>query len=76
MVEHRLGAAEAANIFRIRPGGVLDNVSPAKLPPLPAGELSQEPVHTAWKRVGSAVSNADRYTLIIRSLYLTGTGGK
>jgi protein-tyrosine phosphatase len=49
MVEHRLGAAEAANIFRIRPRGVLDNVSPARLPPLPAGELSQEPVRSGWK---------------------------
>jgi protein-tyrosine phosphatase len=49
MVEQRLGAAEAANIFRIRPRGVLDNVSPANLPPLPAGELSQEPVKRGWK---------------------------
>jgi protein-tyrosine phosphatase len=49
MVEHRLGSAEAANIFRIRPTGVLDNVSPAKLPPLPAGDLSQEPVQSGWK---------------------------
>jgi protein-tyrosine phosphatase len=49
MVEQRLGAAEAANIFRIRPRGVLDNVSPAKLPPLPAGDLSQQPVQSGWK---------------------------
>jgi protein-tyrosine phosphatase len=49
MVEQRLGAAEAANIFRIRPSGVIDNVSPAKLPPLPAGELSQEPAQSGWK---------------------------
>jgi protein-tyrosine phosphatase len=49
MVEHRLGAAEAANIFRIRPRGVIDNVSPAKLPPVPGSELSQQPAQRGWK---------------------------
>src|SRR5262245_848686 len=49
MVEHRLGVAEAANIFRIRPRGVLDNESPAKLPPLPASDLNQQPVQGGWK---------------------------
>jgi protein-tyrosine phosphatase len=49
MVEQRLGAAEAANIFRIRPRGVLDNISPAKLPSLPAGDLSQQAVRSGWK---------------------------
>jgi protein-tyrosine phosphatase len=49
MVEHRVGAAEAANIFRIRPTGVLDDVSPAKLPPLPAGDLSRQPGQSGWK---------------------------
>jgi protein-tyrosine phosphatase len=49
MVEQRLGPAEAANIFRIRPRGVIENVSPAKLPPLPAGDLSQQPVQSGWK---------------------------
>jgi protein-tyrosine phosphatase len=51
LVEHRLGAAEAANMFRTRPRGVLDNVSPAELPPLPAGDLSEEPVQSGWKRL-------------------------
>jgi protein-tyrosine phosphatase len=49
MVENRLGAAEAANIFRIRPRGVIDNESPAKLPPVPGSELSQQPVQKGWK---------------------------
>jgi protein-tyrosine phosphatase len=49
MVEQRLGAAEATNIFRIRPKGVIDNVSPAKLPSLPGSELSQQPVQKGWK---------------------------
>ena len=49
MVEQRLGAAEATNIFEIRPMGVIDNVSPAKLPPLPGSELSQQPVQRGWK---------------------------
>ena len=48
-VEQRLGTAEATNIFRIRPRGVIDNVSPAKLPPLPGRELSQQPVQGGWK---------------------------
>jgi protein-tyrosine phosphatase len=50
IVEQRLGAAEAANIFRIRPRGVIENVSPAKLPPLPASESSDEQsVQRGWK---------------------------
>ena len=59
MVEQRLGAAEATNIFRVRPRGVIDNVSPAKLPPLPGSELSQQPVAEGLERIGSAISNAD-----------------
>jgi hypothetical protein len=55
MVEHRLGAAEAANIFRIRPRGVLDNESPAKLPPLPAGDLSQEPAQSGWRGLAQRI---------------------
>ena len=55
MVEHRLGAAEAANIFGIRPRGVLDNLSPAKLPALPAGDLSQEPMQSGWKGLAQRI---------------------
>ena len=49
MVEHRLGATEAGNIFRTRPKGVIENVGPAELPPLPAGDSSQQPVQSRWK---------------------------
>src|SRR5262245_34152073 len=49
MAEHRLGAAEANNIFQVRPRGVIENVSPAKLPPLPGSELSQQQVPRGWK---------------------------
>jgi protein-tyrosine phosphatase len=49
LVEQRLGAEEANNIFCIRPRGVVDNVSPANLPPLPATKLSQAPVQRGWK---------------------------
>jgi hypothetical protein len=66
MVEHRLGAAEVANIFHIRPRGVVDNESPAKLPPLPAGAMSQQPVQSGWK--GLSVPDADRYTLIFDAI--------
>jgi protein-tyrosine phosphatase len=48
LVEQRLGAAEADNIFRLRPSGVIENISPAKLPPLPASGLSQQQVG-GWK---------------------------
>src|SRR5207249_11676772 len=47
MAEHRLGAAEAANIFRIRPRGVIENVSPGMLPPVPGSELIQR--EGGWK---------------------------
>jgi protein-tyrosine phosphatase len=47
MVEQRLGAAEAVNIFRIRPTGVIENVSPAKLPPLPGSAQTQQ--QSGWK---------------------------
>ena len=49
MVEQRLGATEADNIFRTRPKGVIENISPAELPPLPARESSQQPVQSGWK---------------------------
>jgi protein-tyrosine phosphatase len=49
MVERRLGAAEAANIFHIRPRGVVDDESPTKLPPLPASDLRQQLVESGWK---------------------------
>ena len=49
MVEQRLGAAEASNIFQVRPRGVIDDVSPAQLPPLPERELGQEEVSRGWK---------------------------
>jgi protein-tyrosine phosphatase len=49
MVEQRLGPEEANNIFRIRPSGVIENVSPAKLPPLPGSGLSQQQVQRGWK---------------------------
>ena len=49
IVEQRLGAQEADNIFRVRPMGVIENVSPAKLPPLPVNELSQQQVQRGWK---------------------------
>ena len=49
MAEQRLGAAEAGNIFLIRPIGVIDNVSPAKLPPLPTSESNPETVQSRWK---------------------------
>ncbi len=51
LVEQRLGAAEADNIFQVRPSGVIDNVSPAKLPPLPERELSQKPARSGWKEL-------------------------
>ncbi len=49
MVEQRLGALEADNIFRIRPTGVIENISPAKLPPVPGSELSEQHVQRGWK---------------------------
>jgi protein-tyrosine phosphatase len=49
MVEQRLGVTEAANIFQVRPKGVIDDVSPAQLPPLPGGELGQQRVRKGWK---------------------------
>ncbi len=49
LVEQRLGAAEADNIFGVRPSGVIDNISPAKLPPLPGNDLSQQQVQRGWK---------------------------
>jgi protein-tyrosine phosphatase len=49
MIEQRLGTAEANNISRVRPRGVIENVSPAKLPPLPGSELSQPQVQRGWK---------------------------
>jgi protein-tyrosine phosphatase len=49
MVEQRLGAAEADNIFRERPSGIIDNISPAKLPPLPGSDSSRQQVQRGWK---------------------------
>ena len=47
MVEQRVGAREATNIFEVRPRGVIDDVSPAELPPVPGRELGQQP--RGWK---------------------------
>jgi len=49
MVEERLGVQEADNIFRVRPSGVIENISPAKLPPVPGNELSEQQVQRGWK---------------------------
>jgi protein-tyrosine phosphatase len=49
MVERRLGAVEASNIFQIRPRGVIDDESPAKLPSLPGSQLSEQSVERGWK---------------------------
>jgi protein-tyrosine phosphatase len=49
MVERRLGAAEAANIFLIRPKGVIDNLSPALLPVLPGDRASQQSSEGGWR---------------------------
>jgi protein-tyrosine phosphatase len=49
LVEQRVGAAEANNIFCARPEGVVENISPAKLPPIPGTELSQQQVQRGWK---------------------------
>jgi protein-tyrosine phosphatase len=55
MVEQRLGAAEATNIFEVRPRGVIDDVSPAQLPPLPARELGQQPAPRGWKGLAQRI---------------------
>ena len=55
MVEQRLGAAEASNIFQVRPRGVIDDVSPAQLPSLPGRELGQQPVRKGWKRLAQRI---------------------
>jgi len=47
MVAQRLGAAEATNIFLIRPRGVIDNLSPAMLPSLP--HASRRPTQSGWR---------------------------
>jgi protein-tyrosine phosphatase len=49
LVEQRVGEGEAANIFEIRPRGVIDNVSPAQLPTVPGNEPSKQPVQKGWK---------------------------
>jgi protein-tyrosine phosphatase len=49
MVEQRLGAMEATNIFDVRPKGVIDNSSPTQLPSLPGRGLGQQPVPRGWK---------------------------
>jgi protein-tyrosine phosphatase len=49
IVERRLGAAEASNIFLIRPKGVIDNLSPAMLPALPGGHSSQRSTQGGWR---------------------------
>jgi len=55
MVEQRLGAAETSNIFQVRPRGVIDDVSPAQLPPLPGREPGQQPVRKGWKRLAQRI---------------------
>jgi protein-tyrosine phosphatase len=49
IVEHRLGAAEAANIFLTRPKGVIDNLSPAMVPALPGDHASQRSTQAGWR---------------------------
>jgi len=49
IVERRLGAAEAANIFLIRPKGVIDNLSPALLPVLPGGRAGRRSSEGGWR---------------------------
>src|SRR5262245_731610 len=49
IVERRLGAAEAANIFLVRQRGVIDNLSPATLPALPGDHASQRSAEGGWK---------------------------
>jgi len=55
MVEQRLGAAEASNIFQVRPRGVIDDVSPAQLPPLPGRELGHQSVTRGWKGLAQRI---------------------
>jgi protein-tyrosine phosphatase len=49
MAERRVGAAEAHNIFRIRPRGVIENVSPATLPTLAGSDVGRQQVQKGWK---------------------------
>ena len=63
MVEQRLGAAEATNIFQVRPRGVIDDLSPAQLPPLPGRELEPTAGSEGLERTGATNSNADRRQL-------------
>ena len=53
MVEHRVGTAEAVNIFDIRPRGVIDNANPTILPGLPGDalkdELRKQPAQSRWR---------------------------
>ena len=55
MVELRLGVAEAINIFQVRPKGVIDDLSPAQLPPLPGRALDQQPVARGWKGLAQRI---------------------
>ena len=55
VVEQRLGVAEATNIFQVRPKGVIDDLSPAQLPPLPGRALDQQPVAKGWKGLAQRI---------------------
>ena len=54
-VAQRLGDDEAINLVLRRPQGILNNLSPAELPPLPQAKASQEgsgaEVPTLWRNV-------------------------
>ena len=47
----RLGAAEATHLVCTRPQGILDNVAPNALPPLPAAGRPEQPTGGFWRRL-------------------------
>ena len=67
MVEQRLSVAEASNIFQVRPRGVIDDISPAQLPPLPGRELGQQPERKGWKGLAQRLSTSVRSKLADRT---------
>jgi hypothetical protein len=55
LVAQRLGDDEAINLVLRRPQGILNNLSPAELPPLPQDKVCQEvsgaEVPTLWRNI-------------------------